>query len=76
MAERALAVSGAGLALSITGLAGPSGDGSANPVGTVWVAGARAGGRVLTRLCRFTGGRNSVRQKAAAAAFMLGLEML
>jgi PncC family amidohydrolase len=76
MAERALAVSGAGLAISITGLAGPGGDGSATPVGTVWVAGARAGGRVLTRLHRFAGGRNSVRQKAAAAAFRLGLELI
>jgi PncC family amidohydrolase len=37
MAVGALAESGADLAVSVTGLAGPEGDGTTTPVGTVWM---------------------------------------
>jgi PncC family amidohydrolase len=76
MAEAARALTDSAIALSITGLAGPSGDGSANRIGTVWVAGVRAGTPALARVYRFSGGRNSIRKKAAAAAIELGLELV
>jgi len=40
MASGALRKSGASIAASVTGLAGPSGDGSSVKIGTVWVAAA------------------------------------
>jgi PncC family amidohydrolase len=69
MALGALAKSGASLAAAITGLAGPDGDGSAVPVGTVWVATALRGSvNTLAREFHFQGSRNEVRMKAALAA--------
>ncbi|GHV95186.1 competence damage-inducible protein A [Spirochaetia bacterium] len=69
MALGALAKSGASLAAAITGLAGPDGDGSAVPVGTVWVATARRGStNALPREFHFQGSRNEVRMQAALAA--------
>jgi PncC family amidohydrolase len=72
MARGALQKSGADLALSITGLAGPEGDGSGQPVGTVFIAQAwnkqnRAGDSQVYKHY-FEGGRNTVRQAAAEAA--------
>jgi PncC family amidohydrolase len=75
MAESARARANSTIALSITGLAGPKGDDSGIPVGTVWVAGAYSGIPTYARLHRFTGGRNRIRAKAAAAALQLGLEL-
>ena len=44
MAQGALTASGADLAIATTGLAGPEGDGTAVPVGTLWIAWAGSGG--------------------------------
>jgi len=67
MAEGALKKSGADIAAAVTGLAGPQGDGSSVPVGTVWVAAsARNGGTSASEL-HFTGPRNTVRLRAAIA---------
>jgi PncC family amidohydrolase len=68
MAEGALARSGADLAVSVTGLAGPEGDGSGVPVGTVWIGIARRGGESRASLYRYTGSRNEVRRRAARDA--------
>ena len=77
MAEGALEKSGASLAFSITGLAGPKADGLAGdtsevPIGTVWIGIAVKGGdngiQSGAKMFRFTGSRNEVRKAAAKAA--------
>ena len=78
MAQGALRESGALIAASVTGLAGPSGDGSNVKVGTVWTAAvlrtksAFRNGDITAKEHHFTGARNEVRINAAIAA----LEML
>ncbi|GHT77262.1 competence damage-inducible protein A [Spirochaetia bacterium] len=67
MAQGALERSEADIAVSVTGLAGPDGDGSGVPVGTVWIGvawsnGAKAG------VYHFSGSRNEVRRCAAVEA--------
>jgi PncC family amidohydrolase len=76
MAEGALEKSGVSLALALTGLAGPGGDGSAVPVGTVWVAAAVRGEPAEAAVFYFEGGRNEIRFFAAAAALEEGLKRL
>jgi PncC family amidohydrolase len=75
MAESARRLAGTDTALAVTGLAGPDGDGSDTPVGTVWIAGVFPEGAAKEAVYRFTDRRNVVRAKAAAAAIALGLEM-
>ncbi|GBU27033.1 hypothetical protein R84B8_00554 [Treponema sp. R8-4-B8] len=68
MAAGALKKSGADIAAAVTGLAGPGGDGSGVPVGTVWVAAALRDGEIKTKAFHFKGSRNEVRLRAACAA--------
>jgi PncC family amidohydrolase len=72
MVEGALKKSGASWAFSITGVAGPTGDSSDVPIGTVWVGIARkCGGKDIrseAKMFSFTGSRNEVRETAAIAA--------
>jgi PncC family amidohydrolase len=68
MARGALARSGADLAVAVTGLAGPEGDGSSVPVGTVWIAVARRDGGGETAVFKYDGSRNEVRAFAASEA--------
>lgn len=71
MARGALRMSGADVAVAVTGIAGPDGGSPAKPVGTVWIAWAcRRGTRtaVRARLFRFKGSRDAVRRRTAAAA--------
>jgi nicotinamide-nucleotide amidase len=67
MAQAALTRSGAFAAAAVTGLAGPGGDGSAVPVGTVWTAAALRGTDAAAREFYFQGSRSEVRLRAAAA---------
>jgi len=67
MVEGVLKKSGANIAAGVTGLAGPDGDGSDIPVGTVWVATALRDGEIKTKEFHFKGSRNEVRLRAACA---------
>jgi len=79
MALGALKKSGAGAAVSVTGLAGPLGDGSGVPVGTVWIAAALSRGGAIaedTAEYHFSGSRNNVRRLAAGKALEQITELL
>jgi PncC family amidohydrolase len=76
MAEAARTLTNSTIALSVTGLAGPSGDGSANTIGTVWTAAVSAGMPSIACLNRFSGGRSLIRNRAAAAVIELALELV
>jgi len=70
MARGICKLTGAEIGIAATGLAGPDGDGSDIPVGTVCIALYNGSGTAQTHL--FTGTREQVRQAAAKKA----LEML
>lgn len=74
MARGARAALSADVAVSVTGLAGPSGDEFGNPVGTVYIG--YADERICTyrRFC-FAGDRLAVRAQAVEAALKLILEL-
>ena len=70
MAMNALEIAGTAIGAAVTGLAGPLGDGSETPVGTVYVAVARqAGGGVKAdvKCFFFSGTRAEIRMQAAKA---------
>ena len=72
MAEGALRESGAGIAVSCTGVAGPGGGTAEKPVGLVHMAVVTAGKPTLHRECRFgDAGRDVVRDKTVEAALNL-----
>lgn len=73
MAEGARAGSGADIALSVTGIAGPEGGTSEKPVGTVWIGCAGAGLPTRCRCFRFAGDRESIRRWSANTALFIGL---
>jgi nicotinamide-nucleotide amidase len=68
LAEGALANSGAGIAVAVTGYAGPGGGNAKNPVGTVYVAAARKDADTLVERHVFPGDRDAVRLQAVGAA--------
>ena len=77
MAQGALTVSRADLAVAITGIAGPGGGTDAKPVGLVWFATARTGEEVVSREMRFGDpGRSAVRLAAVRTALDLLCERL
>ena len=72
MAWGALRLFDSMFAVSVTGIAGPSGGSGAKPVGLVWLALARAGGVMSLRRCLYRGcGRGAVQLKAARAALRM-----
>ncbi|HEY0672571.1 MAG TPA: CinA family protein, partial [Longimicrobiales bacterium] len=70
MAVGARAASGCDVALSVTGIAGPTGGSEAKPVGLVWTALASEQG-VRTRHFIMPGNREEVRERAAQMALAL-----
>ena len=70
MAEGARDASGADLAVSVTGIAGPGGGTLEKPVGTVHIGLAWEGG-VVSEHHQFLGGRTDVRTRSAQSALAL-----
>jgi nicotinamide-nucleotide amidase len=66
---------GADLAVSVTGIAGPDGGTAEKPVGLTYVAVADAGGATVRRYT-WTGDRSANKRQSAAAALELLLERL
>ena len=64
MAAGALDRSGAGVAVSVTGVAGPTGGSPEKPVGMVCFAWALRGGAVESETHRFEGDREAVRRQS------------
>lgn len=60
----------AGMAVAVTGIAGPSGGTPEKPVGTVWIGWKRRGAEAKARLFHFAGDREAVRRQTVAAALM------
>lgn len=77
MAKGGLERTGADHALSVTGIAGPTGGTDTKPVGTVWIACASADGFSDARRFLFKGGRDAIRLWSASTALgMLRLRLL
>ncbi|WP_426269551.1 CinA family protein [Dyella kyungheensis] len=68
MVSGALARFGAGMAVAVTGIAGPTGGTPDKPVGTVWIGWKRRGGYAHATLFHFAGDREAVRRQTVAAA--------
>lgn len=68
MAVGALARSGASIALSITGIAGPTGGSAEKPVGTVCFAWCRRGGAPSCERRLFKGDRENIRRQSVIHA--------
>lgn len=72
MADGALqAAPNAGLAIAITGIAGPGGGSAEKPVGLVWFGLAIRGRETITAQHLFPGDRNAVRHQATATALTM-----
>jgi nicotinamide-nucleotide amidase len=70
MALHALEIAGVSIAAAITGIAGPLGDGSDTPIGTVYIATAWLAanhGNCREKELHFRGNRAEIRMKAAIA---------
>lgn len=79
MANGALRVSGADVAIAVSGIAGPDGGTEDKPVGTVWLAAAGPGARGPQTVCelrRFPGDREQVRRQTVEFALGLVLRLL
>lgn len=76
MADGALAHSKAGIAVAVTGIAGPGGAVPGKPVGTVWFVLARRGEAGRAELLQFGGDRTAVREQTVAHALRRLLEAL
>jgi nicotinamide-nucleotide amidase len=71
MAEGALRVAGADIAVSITGVAGPGGGTEDKPVGTIWFGLARKGEPTITKHRKLPWGRDRVQTLSAYFALEL-----
>jgi nicotinamide-nucleotide amidase len=71
MAEGALRISDADIAVAVTGIAGPGGGSESKPVGTVWFGLARRNGPSVTRRHRLPGDRSRIRTLAAYIALRM-----
>jgi nicotinamide-nucleotide amidase len=60
----------AGVAVAVTGIAGPTGGTPDKPVGTVWISWQRRGVAPRATRFQFSGDREAVRRKTVAAALL------
>jgi PncC family amidohydrolase len=75
MAAGALRAFGSGLAVSVSGVAGPGGGTAEKPVGTVYVC-LYDGASFRVEVCRFAGDRDAVRRLSALKALEMIAEEL
>ena len=68
MARGLLVMTPADWAVAVTGIAGPGGGSPEKPVGLVWIAWERRGGKVESQALQLSGSREQVRTAAAEAA--------
>lgn len=68
MATGARLMSGAEIAVAVTGIAGPDGGSAAKPVGMVCMAWAGPGVQLLSTTLKFKGDRESIRRQSVVAA--------
>ncbi|MGZ9034708.1 MAG: CinA family protein [Rhodospirillales bacterium] len=76
MAEGALERARAGVAVAVSGIAGPGGGSADRPVGLVHLAALRKGGPVRHRRQVFSGDRTAIRLASVEAALVLLREVL
>lgn len=76
MAQGVRKATGATVAVSITGLAGPGGGSAQKPVGLVYIGLAQRGARPFAKEYRWHGTRSEIRRKSVLAALALLLEHL
>ncbi len=70
MAAGALQHSDADFAVAVTGIAGPEGDGSEHPVGTVFIAWRLKDGEAKVVKKQFSGGRQEIRAETVKIALL------
>lgn len=75
MAEGAAKKTGADVAVSVTGIAGPGGGTKDKPVGLVYI-GCYVCGKTIFKKCNFQGDRLEVREQSAREAITVAYEML
>ncbi len=76
MVSGALITSSAGLAVAVTGIAGPGGGLPDKPVGTVWIAWKRRGHYPKAEVFHFSGDREAVRRQTVAVALQGLMDLL
>ena len=76
MARGALTNSRASLSVAVSGIAGPGGGTPEKPVGTVWLAWAVKGGRLLAERHMYGGDRDAVRRQTVVRALQGLLALL
>jgi len=74
MAKAAQSLSGASIAIAVSGIAGPGGATPGKPVGTVWIAWASESG-IKSQHYLFAGDRQSVRAQATLAAVLESVDL-
>jgi len=75
MAEGAMRVSGSDIAVSVSGIAGPTGGTKEKPVGLVWIGFAQKGKETKALRCIFDGDRDNVRKQTVNKVFDLILNI-
>jgi nicotinamide-nucleotide amidase len=64
MVTGVLALSGAEIAVAVSGIAGPAGGSIEKPVGTVWFAWGLVSGEIYSQCFHFSGDRTSIQQQS------------